>query len=97
MDFLGISPTGIPKFNELNLKLMERTGWEVVAVPGLVPDELFFELLANRKFPSTTFLRTPAQIDYIQEPDIFHDIFGHIPLLAHPIFADYMQAYGRAG
>ncbi|MDP4725214.1 MAG: phenylalanine 4-monooxygenase [Alphaproteobacteria bacterium] len=97
IDFLGISPTGIPKFNELNLKLMERTGWEVVAVPGLVPDELFFELLANRKFPSTTFLRTPAQIDYIQEPDIFHDIFGHIPLLAHPIFADYMQAYGRAG
>lgn len=97
IDFLGISPTGIPRFNELNLKLMERTGWEVVAVPGLVPDELFFELLANRKFPSTTFLRTPAQIDYIQEPDIFHDIFGHIPLLAHPVFADYMQAYGRAG
>lgn len=97
IDFLGISPVGIPKFSELNEKLMGCTGWEVVAVPGLVPDELFFELLANRKFPSTTFLRTPAQIDYIQEPDIFHDIFGHIPLLAHPVFADYMQAYGKAG
>ena len=97
IDFLGITPTGIPKFTELNAKLMDRTGWEVVGVPGLVSDELFFELLANRKFPSTTFLRTPAQVDYIQEPDIFHDIFGHIPLLAHPVFADYMQAYGRAG
>lgn len=97
IDFLGISPSGIPKFTSLNEKLMKRTGWEVVAVPGLVPDEMFFELLANRKFPSTTFLRTPAQVDYIQEPDIFHDVFGHVPLLAHPIFADYMQAYGKAG
>lgn len=97
IDFLGISPTGIPKFTQLNEKLSKSTGWEIVPVPGLVPDELFFDLLANRKFPSTTFLRTPEEVDYIQEPDIFHDIFGHIPLLAHPVFADYMQAYGRAG
>lgn len=97
IDFLGISPTGIPKFHELNQKLIACTGWEIVPVSGLVQDELFFELLANRKFPSTTFLRTPKQIDYIQEPDIFHDIFGHIPLLVHPVFADYMQAYGRSG
>jgi len=76
---------------------MSATGWQVVAVPGLVPDEIFFEHLANRRFVAGRFIRTPEQIDYLQEPDIFHDVFGHVPLLAHPVFADYMQAYGQGG
>ena len=73
------------------------TGWQVVAVPGLVPDRLFFDHLANRRFVAGRFLRTPDQIDYLSEPDIFHDVFGHVPLLANPAFADYMQAYGQGG
>jgi phenylalanine-4-hydroxylase len=76
---------------------MKRTGWQVVAVPGLVPDRLFFEHLANRRFVAGRFIRTPAQIDYLEEPDVFHDVFGHVPLLANPAFADYMQAYGEGG
>lgn len=94
---LQIAAEGIPKFEDLNEILMEATGWQVVAVTGLVPDDMFFALLADRKFPSTCFIREPHQIDYLQEPDIFHDIFGHVPLLIQPIFADYMQAYGQAG
>lgn len=94
---LHMAATGIPRFEDLNQILKNRTGWEVVAVSGLVPDELFFRLLAEKKFPSTCFIRQPEQIDYLQEPDIFHDIFGHIPLLINPIFADYMQHYGQAG
>jgi phenylalanine-4-hydroxylase len=76
---------------------MKATGWQVVAVPGLVPDETFFEHLANRRFVAGRFIRTPDQSDYLQEPDVFHDVFGHVPLLAHPVFADYMQAYGEGG
>lgn len=94
---LQMAATGIPRFEDLNTILKSRTGWEVVAVTGLVPDELFFRLLAEKKFPSTYFIRKPDQIDYLQEPDIFHDIFGHIPLLINPLFADYMQHYGQAG
>ena len=68
-----------------------------MAVPGLVPDEVFFEHLANRRFPAGRFIRKPEQLDYLQEPDIFHDVFGHVPMLTDPVFADYMQAYGRGG
>lgn len=97
LDVLRMTKPGIPDFDELNERLMRATGWQVVAVPGLVPDEIFFEHLANRRFVAGRFIRTPEQIDYLQEPDIFHDVFGHVPLLVHPVFADYMQAYGEGG
>ncbi len=97
LDILRMSRPGIPDFEELSDRLMKATGWQVVAVPGLVPDEVFFDHLANRRFVAGRFIRTPEQIDYLQEPDIFHDVFGHVPLLAHPVFADYMQAYGEGG
>jgi phenylalanine-4-hydroxylase len=94
---LGVAADGIPDFRRLNEVLERTTGWSIVAVPGLVPDGVFFEHLANRRFPSTCFIRTRAQLDYLQEPDIFHDIYGHVPLLMNPVFADYMQAYGQGG
>ena len=97
LDVLRMSRPGIPDFAELNERLMMATGWQVVAVPGLVPDEVFFDHLANRRFVAGRFIRTPEQLDYLQEPDIFHDVFGHVPLLANPVFADYMQAYGEGG
>jgi len=97
LDVLRLSRPGIPDFEELNARLGKATGWQVVAVPGLVPEEVFFEHLANRRFVAGRFIRTPEQIDYLEEPDIFHDVFGHVPLLAHPVFADYMQAYGEGG
>jgi phenylalanine-4-hydroxylase len=97
IDVLRMSKPGIPDFDELSERLQKRTGWKVVAVPGLVPDEEFFRHLANRTFVAGRFIRTPEQIDYLQEPDIFHDVFGHVPLLADPVFADYMQAYGEGG
>ena len=94
---LGLEGPGIPDFERLSERLTRLTGWSVVAVPGLVPDEVFFDHLANRRFVAGSFIRSPAQLDYLQEPDVFHDIFGHVPLLAHPAYADYMQAYGRGG
>jgi phenylalanine-4-hydroxylase len=94
---LGLHEPGIPDFERLSEKLLALTGWRVVAVPGLVPDEVFFEHLANRRFVSGSFLRKPEQVDYLQEPDVFHDVFGHVPLLASPVFADYLQAYGQGG
>jgi phenylalanine-4-hydroxylase len=97
LDMLRLTRSGIPDFEELSERLMAATGWQIVAVPGLVPDRIFFEHLANRRFPAGRFIRTPEQLDYLQEPDIFHDVFGHVPLLANPIFADYMQAYGEGG
>lgn len=97
IDALGIASDKIPKFEDLTDILMEKTGWQVVAVPGLVPDDIFFKLLSERKFPSTCFIRGRHQLDYLQEPDIFHDVFGHVPLLVQPVFADYMEAYGKAG
>jgi phenylalanine-4-hydroxylase len=87
----------IPDFRRLSDDLEKRTGWRVVAVPGLVPDEVFFEHLANRRFPAGQFIRKPEQLDYIEEPDVFHDLFGHVPMLAHQVFADYMEAYGKGG
>ena len=97
LDILRMDRPGIPEFAALNERLGAATGWEVIAVPGLVPDRVFFDHLANRRFPAGRFIRTPEQEDYLQEPDIFHDVFGHVPLLANPVFADYMQAYGRGG
>ncbi|MEH3046346.1 phenylalanine 4-monooxygenase [Sphingomonas adhaesiva] len=97
LDVLRLSKPGIPDFAELSDRLMAATGWQVVAVPGLVPDEVFFDHLANRRFVSGNFIRRPDQLDYLEEPDVFHDVFGHVPLLTNPVFADYMQAYGRGG
>ena len=97
LESLRLSRAGIPDFEELSENLYKLTGWRVVAVPGLVPDEVFFEHLANRRFVAGRFIRKPEQLDYLQEPDVFHDIFGHVPLLADPVFADYMQAYGLGG
>jgi phenylalanine-4-hydroxylase len=97
LDVLHLSKPGIPDFAELSERLGKLTGWSVVAVPGLVPDEVFFDHLAHRRFVAGRFIRRPDQIDYLQEPDVFHDLFGHVPLLADPVFADYMQAYGEGG
>ncbi|TQV80828.1 phenylalanine 4-monooxygenase [Denitrobaculum tricleocarpae] len=97
LDFLSVAADGIPDFARLNELLKDATGWTIVAVPGLVPDEVFFDHLANRRFPATHWIRDRAQLDYLEEPDLFHDVFGHVPLLANPVFADYMQAYGKGG
>jgi phenylalanine-4-hydroxylase len=94
---LGVAAAGIPDFARLSDILERATGWRIVAVPGLVPDDVFFAFLAERRFPSTCFIRRRDQLDYLQEPDVFHDIYGHVPLLMNPVFADYMQAYGEAG
>ena len=87
----------IPRFEEINVRLRAATGWEIVAVPGLIPEVPFFTLLANRRFPVTDWIRTPQEFEYIVEPDIFHDLFGHVPLLFNPVFADYVQRYGQGG
>jgi phenylalanine-4-hydroxylase len=97
LDRLKIGDNGIPDFRETSKTLKNLTGWEVVAVPGLIPDLPFFKLLSERKFPAGNFIRRRDQLDYIQEPDVFHDLFGHVPLLAHPVFADYLEAYGKGG
>lgn len=97
LDVLRLSRPGIPDFRELSERLMAATGWQVVAVPGLVPDAVFFDHLANRRFVAGNFIRRADQLDYLQEPDVFHDVFGHVPMLADPVFADYMQAYGQGG
>ncbi len=94
---LELSRTGIPNLERLNPALKALTDWEIIMVPHLVPDDVFFRHLANRRFPAGRFIRRRDQLDYLQEPDVFHDIFGHVPMLAHPIFADYMQAYGQGG
>ena len=97
LDVLKLSKPGIPDFRELSDRLMGLTGWQVVAVPGLVPDDVFFDHMANRRFVAGNFIRRPDQLDYLQEPDVFHDVFGHVPMLADPVFADYLEAYGRGG
>lgn len=97
LDALDLGQGGIPNFEQVNIELVKLTGWRVVAVPGLVPDDVFFEHLANRRFPAGRFIRNPDRLDYLQEPDVFHDLFGHIPMLTDPIFADYMAAYGQGG
>ena len=96
-DEMGMTPDVIPRFDQLNEVLGAATGWTLVGVEGLLPELEFFDHLANRRFPVTWWIRRPDQIDYIAEPDLFHDLFGHVPLLMNPLFADYMQAYGRGG
>ena len=97
MRALPIGPEQIPDFRRLSEVLMKKTGWQIVAVPGLVPDEVFFEHLANRRFPAGQFIRKPDQLDYLEEPDVFHDVFGHVPMLMNQVIADFIQAYGVGG
>ncbi len=97
MAALPMRPDRIPEFGSLSEALMKRTGWQLVAVPGLVPDEVFFEHLAHRRFPAGNFIRQPHELDYIEEPDVFHDVFGHVPMLMNPVMADFIQAYGQGG
>lgn len=94
---LEVSCDRIPRFEDLNALIYKKTGWELVAVPGLVPDDVFFNHLANKVFPVTHWIRPQEKIDYLQEPDLFHDLFGHVPLLMNPVFADYLAAFGRGG
>ena len=94
LETLGVG-TSIPDFAAVNARLDKLTGWRIVGVPGLIPDAVFYDHLAHRRFPVTVWIRTRAELDYLVEPDLFHDFFGHVPLLSDPVFADYMQMYGR--
>lgn len=97
LDALGFAAGQVPVFSEVTERLRETTGWELVPCDGLVHEDVFFDLLVNRKFPVTWWLRRPDQLDYLPEPDLFHDLFGHVPLLGDKDFSAYMQAYGAAG
>lgn len=97
LDRLDLARGGVPEFARLSAELGAMTGWSVVPVPMLIPDHVFFWHLANRRFPAGNFIRNRETFDYIEEPDVFHDVFGHVPLLTDPTYADYMQEYGRAG
>jgi phenylalanine-4-hydroxylase len=97
LDSLLLSRSGIPNFDDLNERLSSRSGWTVVAVPGLLPDEIFFAHLARRQFPAGNFIRPASSLDYLEEPDVFHDVFGHVPMLADRWFADFMQRLGEEG
>ena len=97
LDKLDLGKGGVPEFAAMSEELSSLTGWNVVPVPMLIPDHVFFWHLANRRFPAGNFIRTRETFDYIQEPDVFHDVFGHVPMLTDPVYADYMQEYGRAG
>lgn len=97
LEKLDLGKGGVPDFKTMSEELDNLTGWSVVPVPMLIPDHVFFWHLANRRFPAGNFIRTRETFDYIQEPDVFHDVFGHVPMLTDPVFADYMQEYGRAG
>ncbi len=94
---LELSREGIPDFAELSKRLSALTGWRVVPVAGLIPDDAFFDHLANRRFPAGAFIRREHELDYLSEPDVFHDVFGHVPLLADPVYAQFLEAYGKGG
>ena len=94
LETLGIGES-IPDFDRVNAKLKPLTGWKVVGVPGLIPDAVFYDHLAHRRFPVTVWIRKRSELDYLVEPDLFHDFFGHVPLLSNPVFANYMQRYGQ--
>ncbi len=94
---LPITADEIPDFERLSDIMEKQTGWRIVAVPGMVPNDVFFQHMANRRFPAGQFIRTPRQLDYLQEPDVFHDLFGHVPMMMNPVMADFMQAYGEGG
>lgn len=97
LEVLHMSQPGIPRLGELNARLKPATGWEVVAVPGWIPNQPFFDHLANRRFPAANFLRPADSLDYSEEPDMFHDLFGHVPMLTDPVYGDFLVAYGQAG
>jgi len=97
LDLLRLSHLGVPDLAELNARLKPRTGWRTVAVPGLVPDAIFFAMLADKVFPVGNFIRSFAQLDYLDEPDLFHDIFGHVPMLSDPAMAGLMEHVGKLG
>ena len=97
LEVLRMSQPGIPRLDELNARLEPATGWQVVAVPGWIPNEPFFDHLANRRFPAANFLRPADSLDYSEEPDMFHDLFGHVPMLTDPVYGDFLVAYGQAG
>jgi len=97
MERFGMRADRIPRFDDLNKMLRRATGWELIAVEGLLPESVFFDHLSKRRFPVTWWIRKPEQVDYIAEPDLFHDLFGHVPLLLNPVFADFMHAYGCGG
>jgi phenylalanine-4-hydroxylase len=97
LNALELSRSGIPHMEKLSDRLEKMTGWRVVPVSDLVPDEVFFDHLANRRFPAGAFIRPEQEMDYLKEPDVFHDVFGHVPLLANPVYANFMQAYGKGG
>ncbi len=97
MKKLELSRSGMPDFADLSQRLAAITGWRIVPVAGLIPDDPFFDHLANRRFPAAAFIRPERELDYLEEPDIFHDVFGHVPLLANPVYADFLEAYGKGG
>ncbi|MBO3700542.1 phenylalanine 4-monooxygenase [Fabibacter sp. E12] len=97
LDKVNFNGEGIPNFEETNKLLRALTGWEIYAVPGIVEDGLFFDLMANKKFPATTWVRKMSELDYLEEPDMFHDVFAHIPLLANQSFVDFLQAISKFG
>ncbi|WP_223668813.1 phenylalanine 4-monooxygenase [Kangiella shandongensis] len=97
LELLGLSEDSVPQLPDVNKSLRQETGWEVAAVPALIPFGRFFELLANKRFPAATFIRRKDEIDYLQEPDIFHEIYGHCPLLTDPVFAKFVHNYGKLG
>ncbi len=97
LHILDLPQPGIPDYQHLNERLLDRTGWQVVAVPGLIPNQAFFSHLANKRFPVANFLRSADNMDYSDEPDMFHDLFGHVPILTDPVFSDFLVAYGKAG
>lgn len=97
LKILHLTADEVPNYEKMNKYLRAATGWEVLPVPGLIASRPFFQMLSNRQFPAGTFIRTPEQLDYLEEPDIFHDVFGHVPLLSNPDYANYMQEYGKGG
>ena len=92
---LNMPADRVPQLADINRGLLPLTGWSVVAVPALISTDHFFTLLNQRQFPAATFIRLPEELDYLQEPDIFHEFFGHCPLLTNPVYADFMQKYGE--
>src|ERR1700727_3004246 len=94
---IGLSASQIPRLIEVNQRLRPRSGWSATPVSGFLPPDAFFAMLAARQFPTTTWLRSQESLAYIPEPDIFHDVFGHVPMHAHPVFADFLQPYGSVG
>lgn len=97
LDRVGLNEDKIPQLPDINRELQAATGWQTAEVPALIPFSEFFRLLANKQFPVATFIRSREEFDYLQEPDIFHEVFGHCPLLSNPAFAHFTHTYGKLG